>query len=358
MRILSLNLGSSSLKCAVHDFSASVERCLIERGVATSSEPAAAKDAARAAIAQIVAEIGRVDAVGHRIVFGGNDDTPAIVTPEVVSRLEDLQSLDPLHAPGALAVIRETQKHLPDATHVACFDTAFFRDVPATAKAIAIPRADPLLRRYGFHGLSYESVVATLGSELQPRTIIAHLGNGASVAAIRDGHPIDMTMGFSALSGLIMSSRPGDIDPGVILYLLERLDMSAPELRDLLENRSGLRALSGGEGDVQRLCERSDDDAGFTVEMFVRSVAKAIGALTTELGGLDMLVFTGGIGEHNARIRGAIISRVLFLGTNVDVRIVRSDENLSIARNTVRWLSHGSQDRSSYIRRIDGVRSS
>lgn len=335
MNVLSLNLGSSSLKYAVHDVSDDGgSRSIMSDDVATSYEPAAAQNAAAAAISHALSVAGSIDRVGYRIVFGGNDDAPAPVTPEIIARLEGLQSLDPLHVPGALAVIREAQQKLPDALHVVCFDTAFFRSIPKTARALAIPSGDPLLRRYGFHGLSYDSVCATLGAEMQPRTIVAHLGNGASLAALDHGRPIDMTMGFSPLSGIIMSTRPGDVDAGAILYLLERSRVSVAELRDMLETRSGLRALSGGEGDLRQLCERKDEDAAFAVEMFVRSVAKAVSALAVELGGLDLLVFTGGVGEHNARIRDGVMSRVQFLNRNLSVRVVNSDENLAVARNT------------------------
>lgn len=334
MRVLSLNLGSSTLKYALHNASGEKLECVIARDVPASSQPHEADAAARNAIAQVVREIGVLDAVGHRVVFAGPDDAPARVTPTLVARLQQLQSLDPLHVPGSLAVIRAAQEELPDAVHVACFDTAFYRDLPKTARAIPVPSSDPLLQRYGFHGLSYESVVRMLGSEIRPRTIVAHLGNGASAVALLNARPIDMTMGFSPLGGMLMSTRPGDVDPGVILYLLERAGIDATQLRDVLETQSGLRALSGGEGDLKNLCARDDDDAKFAVEMFVRSVAKAIGALAVDLGGFDMLVFTGGIGEHNTQVRNNIVSRVRFINASMEVRIIPSDENLSIARHT------------------------
>ena len=337
MNVLSLNLGSSSLKYAVHLFSAENPHQLMARNVSTSAQPHDACGVTRKAIAEVIGEVGRVDAVGHRLVFGGKDDAPAMVTQELFDRLTALQSLDPLHAPGALAVLREAHAALPDAVHVACFDTAFFRDLPKCARILPIRPGDALLRRYGFHGLSYESVQHSLGAELQPRTIVAHLGNGSSVAAIRDGHSVNTTMAFSPLSGVIMSTRPGDLDPGVLLYLLERSRYSVQRLREMLETQSGVRALSGGEGDLQKLCERSDADAKFAIEMFVRSVARAIGALATELGGVDMLVFTGGIGEHNVRVRAEICAQVNFLNPNVTVRVVESDENLMIARHAARF---------------------
>jgi acetate kinase len=340
MRILSLNLGSSSLKSAVHEISNGAIHCITERDVVTSSDPQSAQAATRSAISSASKAAGSIDAVGHRIVFGGSNDAPEEISQELLLELHDLQPLDPLHAPGALAVIREGQRQLTSATHVACFDTAFFRDTPETARTLTIPSDDPLLRRYGFHGLSYESVVASLGDDLHERTIIAHLGNGASLCALQWGRPVDMTMGFSPLSGIVMSTRPGDMDAGVLLYLLERSHLSVQQMRNLLETQSGLRAISGGEGNVQRLCERTDEKAVFALEMFVRSVAKAAGALATELGGLDMLVFTGGIGEHNARIREEIVSRLGFLGSNFDVRVVKSDENLSIARHVAKFVKH------------------
>jgi acetate kinase len=331
MKVLSLNLGSSSLKCAVHSVSGGDAECVFARDIPTSSQPQAAIAAARNAIAEAIRQAEEPDAVGHRIVFGGQDDAPALITSAVLAKLESLQSLDPLHVPGALAVIRAAQDELPQSAQVACFDTAFFRDVPETARALPLPSGDPLLRRFGFHGLSYDSVRRALGSEICPRTVISHLGNGASAVALLNAQPVDMTMGFSPLGGILMSTRPGDIDPGVILYLLERDGISTAELRNMLETKSGLRALSAGEGDLRRLCTRDDADAKFAVEMFVRSVAKAIGALAIELRGLDLLVFTGGIGEHNAQVRDAIVSRIRILNPALDVRVVHSDENATIA---------------------------
>lgn len=336
MRVLSLNLGSSSLKYAVHECSADAARLIVERDIQTSSQPQAASVATMRAVADALQSSGSIDAVGHRIVFGGEEDAPAQVNAELLQRLESLQSLDPLHVPGSLAVMRSAQDALPQAAHVACFDTAFYRELPRTARALPVPCPDPILRRYGFHGLSYESVRRTLGAALMPRAIVAHLGNGASATALLHGEPVDMTMGFSPLGGLIMSTRPGDLDPGALLYLLERSRLGTAQLRELLETQSGLRALSGGESDVRKLCERSDPDAAFALEMFERSVAKALAALITALGGLDQLVFTGGIGEHNGRVRDGILARLRFLQTPPKVEVVKSDENLVIALQTAR----------------------
>jgi acetate kinase len=339
MNVLSLNLGSSSLKFAVHAVSGGTFERVIDRDLTTSAQPQAAGKAARQAIGDVLRAVGTVEAAGHRIVFGGNDDAPQPVTEELIHRLESLQSLDPLHAPGALAVLRKTRSALPDAVHVACFDTAFFHDLPKAGRVLPIPFGDLLLRRYGFHGLSYEYVARTLRENLKTRTIFAHLGNGASLAALLDGKPIASTMAFSPLSGIVMSTRPGDLDPGVLLYLLECHKLSVPQLREMLENESGLRALSGGEPDIQKLCERSDSSATFAVEMFVRSVSKAIGAFAVELGGLDMLVFTGGVGTHNAPVRTEILERVTFLNRALAVQVIPTDENLMIAHHTSRVAS-------------------
>ncbi len=340
MNVLSLNLGSSSLKYAVHVLADERLECTLTRDVPTSSRPVDAAPAAREAIADAVRLAGSINAVGHRIVFGGEEDAPAEITPDLIHRLEDLQSLDPLHAPGAIAVIREAAIALPDAIAVACFDTAFFQDLPEAGRVLPLPAGDSLLRRYGFHGLSYEHVCRSSQGTLLPRTIVAHLGNGASAAALENGRPIATTMGFSPLSGILMSTRPGDLDPGALLYLLERSKLNEQQVRELLEERSGLRALSGGESDLRKLCERKDRAAEFAVEMFVRSAAKAIAGLAVELGGVDMLVFTGGIGTHNAEVRERIVARVRFLNPTMQVATVQADENGSIAHNVAQVVSN------------------
>lgn len=339
MNVLSLNLGSSSLKYSVHAMTEGMQECRIARDLATSSRPDDAALTARGAIADVLQETGTPDAVGHRIVFGGERDAPEQVTPELIQLLDDLQSLDPLHAPGALAVMREAMVLLPNAAHVACFDTAFFHDLPRIARTLPLPSDGALLRRYGFHGLSYEHVSRVLGARMRPRTIVAHLGNGASAVALANGRPIDTTMGFSPLGGMIMSTRPGDIDPGALLYLLERSNLNRRQLREMVENRSGLRALSGGESDLRNLCERSDDAATLAVEMFVLSAARSMAGLAVALGGLDMLVFTGGIGTNNAEVRARIIGRLAFLNRNAAVEVIEADENASIAQNVARLVS-------------------
>jgi acetate kinase len=360
MNVLTFNLGSSSLKCAVHDVNSKRAIELFAASFEPKPRPKSAAGAAREAIAQ-VGSIGlAIDAIGHRFVFGGELDAPTMVDQTVVRRLEELEPLDPLHAPQAHSVLRAAIRGFPSTPQVACFDTTFFRRLPPIARALPVPSSDPLLRRYGFHGFSYESAVATLGDAVRGRTIVAHLGSGTSLAGLAGGKPVDTTMGFSPLGGVMMASRPGDLDPGVILYLLERERVDARALREMLENRSGLRALADGEGDVRELSERArkgDARAAFALECYARSISKAAGALATVLGGVDAVVFTGGIGEHQPDVRASIARALSHLGIELDdrrnaanapqigrpestaaVHVVRADENRIIARHTFRCL--------------------
>lgn len=314
---------------------------------------AGASVATDAALASLLPTKLSFEAIGHRMVFGGPQDAPTLASPALFKRLERYERLDPLHAPASLAALRATHERFAHLPNVLCFDTAFFHDLPESARILPIENNEPnFLRRYGFHGLSYEYVRAALGDSLGSRAILAHLGSGASMAALRNGMPVESTMGFSPLGGLIMATRPGDIDPGALLYLLEERGQSAAELRRLLEERSGIRALSGGERDLRRLLERSDDPrAAFAIEAFCLSVIKAAGALAALLGGLDTFVFTGGVGEHLAPIRSTIARGLAHLGVRLDseanvrhaaivspasspvtVRVVATDENATIAR--------------------------
>ena len=355
VNVLTFNTGSSSLKYGIYDAQSGGARPLFTRTLAIEPTAAGASAAVVAALdGGLPADIP-FDAVAHRMVFGGPDDTPKIASPELFERLARFERLDPLHAPSALAALRTTHERLAQLPNVLCFDTEFFRDLPALARVIPIENAEPdFLRRYGYHGLSYEYVRTTLGERLGSRAILAHLGSGASAAALRDGKPIESTMGFSPLGGILMATRPGDLDPGVLLYLAEERGQSPAALRELLERRSGIHALSGGEHDLRRLLERSDDPrARLAIEAFCTSVAKAVGALAAVLGGLDTLVFTGGVGEHLAPIRASIVGGLAFLGINLDldanavhaatisdplssvtVRVVATDENATIARAT------------------------
>ncbi len=305
-----------------------------------------------------------LDGVGHRLVFGGSThEAPARVTPGLMASLAEFIPLDPLHLPGALATIREIEVAMPGLAQIVCFDTAFHARMPVVAQRLPLPRElwSEGVRRYGFHGLSYESIVRALGSEeAKGNMIVAHLGNGASLAAIRNGEPVDTTMGFSPLGGLMMSTRPGDLDPGALLYLVREGRHTVEELGDMLTLRSGLLGVSQISSDMQVLLERRavDKSAAEAVELFVYQARKHFGALVAVLGGLDTIVFTGGIGEHSPVIRAEIAASLTYLGVQLDptrntsdadvistdasrviVRVIPANENLMVARHTFTALA-------------------
>jgi acetate kinase len=296
-------------------------------------------------------------AVGHRVVHGGADHgAPARITPALFVELEALTSLDPLHMPHCLAPMRAIASIHPGLPQVACFDTAFHHTMPAVATRIAVPRALAQLglRRYGFHGLSYDYVAGKLGM-LSPalargRVIVAHLGSGASLCALLGARSIATTMGFSVLDGLVMATRCGSLDPGVILYLGRR-GHSFADIETLLYAQSGLLGVSGFSGDMQALLTSSDPRAREAIDLFTYRVATETGALVSALGGLDGLVFTAGIGEHAPAIRAEICARLAWLGLRLDeaanaaglacisapdskieVRVIATDEEAMIAR--------------------------
>jgi acetate kinase len=284
-------------------------------------------------------------AVGHRIVHGG----PRLcahqrITPSVLNELGASTPFAPLHIPQALKLIASAQSIFPTAAHFACFDDAFHQTIPEVAARLAIPRNyfDDGIRRYGFHGISYESLVQHFGASLPPRAIFAHLGNGSSLCALRNGVSIDTTMGMTPTGGIPMGTRSGDLDPGVILYLSRNAKLSADELEALLNRRSGLFALSGGESDMKTLEERAgshDPDATLALDIFAVSVRKMIGAYMALLGGVDLLVFTGGIGEHSQRIRFAATDGLDPLGLTADkIQIVPTQEERQIARHCRRLM--------------------
>lgn len=265
-------------------------------------------------------------AVGHRVVHGGAEySQPVVVDAKVLAALEKLTPLAPLHQPHNLAVIRALREAQPEVPQVACFDTAFHRSHSQLADLYALPwdYYTAGVRRYGFHGLSYEYIAATLpqvAPELaQARVIVAHLGSGASLCALREGKSVDSTMGFSPLDGVPMGTRPGALDPGVLLHLVSQQGMSAAELEKLLYNKSGLLGLSGISNDMRVLLESGETRARLAVDYFVHHVVKQIGALAAVLGGVDGLVFTAGIGEHSALIRERIMQGCAWLGVAVDV---------------------------------------
>jgi acetate kinase len=309
---------------------------------------------------------GRPDAVGHRVVHGGAEyREPALITPQVLDTLRRLVPIDPDHMPLALAAIEVIGQAYPSISQVACFDTAFHRDMPRVAQTYALPRElwDEGVRRYGFHGLSYEYILDALRAEdaaaAHGRVIAAHLGNGASMAAITGGVSIETTMGFTPTGGMVMGTRPGDLDPGVSLYLLQAKGMTPDALSRLVNQQAGLLGLSGASGDMQDLLgrEASDPRAAEAVALFCYTAKKYLGALAAVLGGLDTLVFTAGIGENAAPVRECICAGLDFLGIRLDparnaahapiisaegspvvVRVMRTDEDLMIARHTYRFL--------------------
>jgi acetate kinase len=259
-------------------------------------------------------------AVGHRVVDGGGDHiAPELITPALLTALEALTPLDPLHMPDNLAPMRALAAARPTLPQVACFDTAFHHTLPPVARRFALPRvvSDAGVRRYGFHGLSYEYIAGRL-AQLSPsltrgRVIVAHLGSGASLCALLGGRSIETTTGFSALDGLVMATRCGSLDPGVILYL-GRQGHSFADIEDMLYRRSGLLGVSGISGDVRVLLASEDPHACEAINLFTYRIAGEAGALVSALGGLDGLVFTAGIGEHAPCIRAAVCARLAWLG--------------------------------------------
>ena len=320
-------------------------------------------------------------AVGHRVVHGGPDfDKPVIIDEKILARLESYVALAPLHQPNNLAPIDLLLKTRPGLPQVACFDTAFHRGHDPVADHFALPERfyDEGVRRYGFHGLSYEYVAGRL-REVAPdvaagRVIVAHLGSGASMCAIADGRSVDSTMGFTALDGLPMGTRPGQIDPGVLLYLIVERGMEPTAVRDLLYRESGLRGMSGVSSDMRDLEGSAAPAAAFAVEHFVYRVGLHAGMLAAALGGLDAFVFTAGIGENSATIRARIVDKLAWLGASLDpsanatnktvisrpesrikVYVVPTDEELAIARHTISLLSEQRGSTKSATARQRGV---
>ncbi len=334
---------------------------LVDRGFAPAevSDLPSAIAATRAWLATL--EGFALRAIGHRVVHGGPDfDRPVLIDEAILGRLARYQSLAPLHQPNNLAPIRLAMEINPEVPQVACFDTAFHRGHAAHTDCYALPRAlyDEGIRRYGFHGLSYEYIAQRL-PDVAPgiadgRVIVAHLGSGASMCALLDGRSIETTMGFTALDGLPMGTRPGQLDPGVVLHLIEERGMTTPEVTRLLYNASGLKGLSGISNDMRDLLASPDPAAAFAIDHFIHRSALSAGALAAALGGLDAFVFTAGIGEHAPRVRARIAERLAWLGAALDpaaneagapristaasrvaLLVIPTDEELMIARHTL-----------------------
>jgi acetate kinase len=290
----------------------------------------------------------RPAALGHRVVHGGPHlREHRLIDAALLEKLEAATQFAPIHIPAAIALIRDTEKLLPQAQQYACFDTAFHSTMPESARHFPLPQRlyDLGIERYGFHGLSYESIVTRLIQShdgIPARVVCAHLGSGASLVALRNGKSIDTSMGMTPVGGIPMATRSGDFDPGVVLFLMRTEQLNADQLESLLNRDSGLGALSGGESDMRLLEEcaaNGDPRAKLAIAVFTHAVRKMIGAYAAELGGLDLLVFAGGIGEHSAGIRNWICDGLDFLGiTSGDpnlcskVRVLPSEEELQIAR--------------------------
>ena len=394
--ILCLNAGSSSLKFAIYEHKAAaaggdesrlvagaVERIGLKEGRfrlndgdAAATEPAGDYPDHATAVHAVFDALERrglsaLDAVGHRLVHGGAEHTaPERVNARLLEALRGLVPLAPLHLPSELSVMEAVTARFPALPQVACFDTAFHHRMPELARRLPLPRTlwDAGIRRYGFHGLSYEYIVWRLGPAARGRTIIAHLGNGASMAAVRDGMPVDTTMGLTPAGGFMMGTRSGDLDPGIAIYLLRGKGYDADRLERLVNNESGLLGVSGSSPDMKTLLERREKEpaAAQAVSMFCYQLRKSIGAFAAALGGLDLLVFTGGIGERAAPVRWEACQGLEHLGLQLDherntahadtvsrpdsrcmVRVIPTDEDLMIARHTLAALSSTSEPQTS-----------
>ena len=386
---LVLNAGSSSLKFCVfrraHAESWRLEARGQIEGIGTSPH-LTVKDGAggaladqklepairdgKAALAALAAWLrsryggARVLGVGHRVVHGGARFTaPVLVTPSVLEELQALVPLAPLHQPHNLGAIESVRERMPGVPQVACFDTSFHRGQPTVSEVIPLPReiCSAGVQRYGFHGLSYEyiaSVLPAVAPEIaMGRVIVAHLGSGASLCALRGGKSVDHSLGFTALDGLCMGTRPGSFDPGVVLYLFQQLGLSAEEVEDMLYKRSGLLGISGISNDMRDLLGSEEPGARLAVDYFVYRAAREIGSLAAVLGGIDAIVFTAGIGENSVEIRRRIGEACAWLGVELDLQsnaargpristnrsdvsawMIPTDEELMIARHTGRLL--------------------
>lgn len=377
--ILALNAGSSSIKFAVHR--AGDERALLYKGLLdkhASETHFVIKDAAgkiisdqtprlddkqdltQALLQQLEPILGedKLVAVGHRVVHGGpRFFDPVIVQPDVLDALDALTPLAPLHQPGCLAPIKSLMHARPDLPQVACFDTAFHRDLAAIYQRFPLPDMDDGIHRYGFHGLSFEHIAGRIDNP-KLRVVVAHLGSGCSLCALHDGKSVNTTMSLTPLDGLMMATRSGAVDPGLLLYLQRSKGYSVADLEDLLYHKSGLLGVSGVSADMRTLLASQDADAAQAIAQFCARAAEQIAVMATSLGGLDLLVFTGGVGENSAPIRAQICQRLQWLGIAIDaaandahaetisssrssiaVRIIPTDEEAEIVRHTAELAS-------------------
>jgi acetate kinase len=352
--VLALNSGSSSLKFGLYRLTGSATEELLSGAAEAIGEANGkfhAKDSQGRPLTcdtasvpdqqEAIIRVGKLldgsrvsapAAIGHRIVHGGpNLRHHRLIDKPVMQHLESASTFAPLHTPSALSVIRFAQQHFPGLPQVACFDTRFHAAMPDVARVLPIPRDLQSLgiQRYGFHGLSCESIVHQLGNSLPDRLIIAHLGNGASVTAVKGGKSIDTSMGLTPSGGVMMGSRSGDLDPGVLVYLMRERKLDAVMLEDLIDHRSGLAGISGVGGDIRRLhaAAASNPDARLAIDMFCYSVRKQIAAMMAVLGGFDLVVFTGGIGENDGGVRASICAGLSWAGVSLDEASDQSNPN-------------------------------
>jgi len=355
--VLALNCGSSSLKFGLFRVDgADVERLIdgeaeaigtpqarfsatIQGGepISEAAPIGTPAEAARRAFALLAERSAPTPAaIGHRIVHGGPSvRRHCVIDAEVLADLEAARVFAPLHTPPALEVVKLAQAHFKAQPHIACLDTAFHHGLPDVARRLPIAAALQVngVERYGFHGLSCESILRQLGEAVPDRLVIAHLGSGSSVTAVRAGRSIDTSMGLTPTGGVMMATRSGDLDPGLLVYLIREHGLDAARLETAIDRRAGMAGVSGLSGDMRQLREARDDaEAGLAVRMFVYSVRKQIAAMTAALEGLEMLVFTGGIGEHDARTRDEIRAGLAWLG-EVRVEVLPANEDEQIARH-------------------------
>lgn len=343
--VLALNSGSSSLKFGLYRggvsemetlFSGEAEAIGQESGqfraqdshgnsMVSETAPIPCQREAIVRIGNFIAgsKMPKPEAVGHRIVHGGPTlRQHCLIDEPALRQLEAASAFAPLHTPSALSVIRFAQEHFPGLPQVACFDTTFHAEMPEVARVLPIPRKlqSEGIQRYGFHGLSCESILHQLETDVPERLIIAHLGNGASVTAIKGGKSIDTSMGLTPTGGVVMGTRSGDLDPGVLVYLVREKSFNAGMLDDLVNHRSGLLGISGVDSDMRRLHDAASSNANakFAIEIFCYSVRKQIAAMIAALGGVDMIVFTGGIGENDAEVRASICGGLSWAGLSLD----------------------------------------
>lgn len=383
--ILTINGGSSSIKFALFEAGDSLRRELkgrIERiglpdavfalndagqDISHSVTASDHREAAGLLMDKLAQQVGKLDAVGHRVVHGGAEyREPQRITLQMLAALKRLSPFDPEHLPEEILLIETIRQRFPDLAQIACFDTAFHHGMPRVAQLLPIPRRYEMkgVRRYGFHGLSYAYLMQELEriagtAAVRGRVVLCHLGNGASMAAVHDGRSVDTTMGLTPAAGLMMSTRSGDLDPGLVAFLARSENMSAVQFDHMVNHESGLRGLSETSSDMRDLLAREAEDARASeaVALFCYQAKKQIGAYAAALGGLDTLVFSGGIGENAVPIRARICAGLEFLGIDldasrnaasaqlistdagrVDVRVIRTDEELMIAGSVCRLL--------------------